>query len=861
MKKKILYTLTISFLLTFSSFAQLIEFERVIPPPPAPQLVADFIGVFSSSVAFSDVDNDGDLDVLITGQINSIHKRAKLYQNDGEGNYSEVFNMPFDGVSNSAIAFADVDGDGDQDVLITGLNPYNQKIAKLYQNDGIGNFSEVIGTPFEGVDIGSVAFSDVDGDGDQDLLLTGFNASNQRTAKLYQNDGNGNYSEVIGTSFEGVYDSSIAFSDVDGDGDQDVLITGRRTTNQRVAKLYQNDGSGNFSEVLGTPFLGVSNSSIAFSDIDGDGDQDLLITGRHSSVQRVTRLYQNDGNGIFNEVIGTPFIGVTESSIAFTDVDGDGDQDVLITGEYSSDLSIAILYENDGNGNFTEALEMPFDGVSESSIAFSDVDGDGFQDVLITGQNNSDEIISKLYINNSLGNYAEVIKPFIDTKYGSIATSDVDGDGDQDILITGFNLTYQPITKLYKNDGSGNFSEVIGTTFEGVVYSSLAFSDVDGDGDQDVLITGQNNLNQRIAKLYQNDGSGNFSEVLGTPFIGVIFSSVAFADVDGDGDQDLLITGFSNGVFSRLYLNDGIGNYAPMFGVPFIAVSYSSVAFADVDGDGDQDVLITGQTIMGEVVTRLYKNNGSGNFSVALATTIDDVYYSSVAFADVDGDGDQDLLITGIRASNQRIAKLYQNNGIGNFSEVAETPFVGIYNSSIAFSDVDNDGDQDVLISGGGLFPLTTISKLYQNDGNGNFTEVLETPFIGVWKSSLAFADFDGDGDKDILIMGENASGQGTTNVYRNQLISTVGITENSFKSSLKLYPNPTTGTFTIDMGSANKENMTILITYIQGRLVKELSFQNNQVIEISLQNEPVGMYLVEVVSGKEKAVFKLLKQ
>jgi hypothetical protein len=96
--------------------------------------------------------------------------------------------------------------------------------------------------------------------------------------------------------------------------------------------------------------------------------------------------------------------------------------------------------------------------------------------------------------------------------------------------------------------------------FEGVSAGSIAFADVDGDGDPDVLITGENNSDIPTSTLYTNDGSGNFTEVTGTPFEGVFRSSIAFADVDGDGDPDVLITGLTNSLrsISKLYTNDGM---------------------------------------------------------------------------------------------------------------------------------------------------------------------------------------------------------------------------------------------------------------------------------------------------------------
>ena len=374
------------------------------------------------------------------------------------------------------------------------------------------------------------------------------------------------FTELTPTPFPSVLLSAVAFVDVDGDSDQDVLITGIDDQNLRIAKLYTNDGSGHFTESIGTPFDGIRFGSIAFADIDGDSDQDVLITGSNNDSEEIAKLYTNDGDGNFSELIGTPFDGVQFGSIAFADVDGDSDQDVLITGSTSDFEEISKLYQNDGDGNFSELIGTPFDGVTTSSIAFADVDGDNDLDVLITGKNNDLEPIAKLYSNDGLGNYTEVIgTTLVAVSRSAIAFADIDGDGDQDVLITGEEFSPIPATQLYTNDGLGNFTEIVDFPFSfllGVQSGSVAFADIDEDGDQDVLITGSNfNGLEHVAKLFTNDGLGNFTEITGTPFIGVR-GSIAFADVDGDNDQDVLLTGFNNdseGV-AKLYINDGLVN-------------------------------------------------------------------------------------------------------------------------------------------------------------------------------------------------------------------------------------------------------------------------------------------------------------
>jgi len=353
-----------------------------------------------------------------------------------------------------------------------------------------------------------------------------------------------------GTSFEGVWYSSTAFADVDGDGDPDILITGRTGRFGDIIKLYINDGSGGFTEKAGTPFARGVEGSITFADVDGDDDPDVLITGHTGSGPcagglNFTKLYVNIEGELFIEKVGTSFTGVHGGSAAFADVDGDGDSDVLITGEVNA-KRIAELYINDGEGIFSRKVGTPFEGVHRSSIAFADVDGDDDQDVLITGNTNFiiSGKIAHLYINDGLGGFT--LKRFFEgVDFGSIAFADVNGDDDPDVLITGEDRNGNSIAHLYINDGSGGFTLQAGTPFERVRRSSIAFADVDGDGDPDVLITGDaKGRGRSIAKLYLNNGSGTFTEkTAGMPFDGVESGSVAFADVDGDGDHDVLITG------------------------------------------------------------------------------------------------------------------------------------------------------------------------------------------------------------------------------------------------------------------------------------------------------------------------------
>ncbi|WP_370478075.1 MopE-related protein [Tamlana flava] len=382
----------IALLLFFMLFSGILKAQIVFTE----NLSVPFSGIHEGGSDVADIDGDGDLDLLISGDF-----ITELYTNDGAGNFTLVVGTPFPPLSGwGDVAFADIDGDNDQDVLISGLIGLpSAAFTGLYENDGNGNFTLVAGTPFPDVYKSTIDFADVDGDNDLDVLITGSGTNNAAAyATLYLNNGAGIFTEVIGTPFTPTYQGDVEFEDVNGDGNLDVLICGLGGSSAH-SELYINDGSGNFTLVAGTPFVGVWLCSVDFADINGDGTQDLLITGADwSGGVESTKLYANDGTGTFTEVV-TPFVQVADSSVRFFDMDGDGDQDVIITGNSGSWNT--EIYSNDGSGNFFKEYCTPFAGSTGAAIALADVDNDGDEDLMIPGNWTSTGISTKLYINNS----------------------------------------------------------------------------------------------------------------------------------------------------------------------------------------------------------------------------------------------------------------------------------------------------------------------------------------------------------------------------------------------------------------------------------------------------------------------------
>lgn len=360
---------------------------------------------------------------------------------------------------------------------------------------------------------------------------------------------------------------------------------------------------------------------------------------------------------------------------------------------------------------------------------------------------------------------------FVSLIKGESVFADFDNDNDLDLLISGEGASSgpfggPPVTNLYINDGSGSFSLSSSLSIDSVHSSAIAIGDIDNDNDLDVFIAG-NDGSIYISKIYTNDGSGNFTNSSNT-IVGFIQGDAEFGDIDGDNDLDLVISGYTNsGYITYVYTNNGSGSFNQMTGTSLAGTNYASVKLLDIDNDNDLDLFIAGQT-SGSPFTNLYTNNGSGVFSLVNSTPFDGCSSGDIEVADVEGDNDIDILISGYNGSSD-FTKLYINDGSGNYSLDTNSVFKGLSNSSINFGDIDLDNDYDILISGysGSDYSRNTI--LYKNNGSGVFNVVDSMPFSPSQYFGNSIGDIDGDNDLDIYLSGtSNGSGPDVSSMYLN---------------------------------------------------------------------------------------------
>lgn len=745
------------------------NWTKIGPPPPAIQIIDELIGVSGTTHASADVDNDGDADIIISGQDAQGTLLCTLYLNNGLGAFQIEPSTPFMGVYDGAISFIDVEDDGDQDVIIAGQNSSSWS-ASLYINDGSGVFT-LASSPFEGVGYAAVSVADVDSDTDMDVLICG-QANSGVKANLYRNDGIGNFTLDIpaSTTFTGVYLGTSEFGDVDSDGDADLVLMGYGD-NGSFSGMYLNNGLGVFT-LTASNFPQLNSSDVAFSDVDDDTDMDIFLSGNDYMTGPFTHLYLNDGSGVFTLDMASTFNQTGSARLDVADANNDGFDDLVICGSVNGFGSMTNLYLNDGSGVFSVVAGTPFTGVNNGWVSFEDIDADSNLDLIVTGTG-----IAKLYRNIGNAVYESIsTSPFIGLSYGAVELADIDNDGDLDAFMNGQG-TQGFESKLYLNNGNGGYALDTVNSFIGAANAAADFADIDNDGDVDLMISGYNN--GQFVKLYVNDGSGSFNEVQNTTFPPVSSGAIQFNDVDNDGDQDVFISGFTIfvGNVGQLWLNDGTGQFT-LSSNTFEGANNGNIAFADVDGDTDDDLLVTGYGDLGRVA-HLYTNNGSGIFTL-VSSPFPGVQQGSIAFADVDGDEDLDLAIAGEVGSASYTSQLYTNDGTGAFTLVSGTPMEPTIASGLAFMDVDNDLDVD-LVTIGNSSVSGTIAKMYANDGMGMFTLITGTPFIPASYGMLAYGDVDGDIDLDLIICGSDNLGGLQSNVWRNDNCQQANVFDEQF--------------------------------------------------------------------------------
>jgi len=716
-----------------------------------------------------DIDNDNDLDLLISGKVNKspFTIKTRLYTNNN-GYFTRV-STPFFHAWASSITCVDYDNDGDLDVFITGNQSADlyDPLTKLYRNnrreEGLSlSFTDVTDQQFPDVCFGSAAWADYDEDGDQDLLLSGALDATNYIMRLYENEG-GTFDPVELTE-PGIMQGKVCWGDCDNDGDLDILYSGKQYRDNVLIYpkygIYLNNGDNDFSHMeLPSSFIagkGIA-GDIWWIDYNNDGFLDIAACGYDSTLQKHSVVLENQNMNFTLANLSLPNL---TGGMGWGDYNKDGKLDVCVTGIDSAGNRKTILMKN----NTLESNQPP----EKPGIAAVGYD---YNSISLTWNEPADDHTPSQSLSYNIKvsespEGSEVVAPHSHLDDGLrkiVALGNVSGNTSYKIdNLTEGRLYYFSVQAVDGAYAGSEFTRNTGITVLSDDFmeehhtlppasARLASADNDKDGKMDLLMSGEIEGPEYITSIYNRQNDRDFVKI-NDDLPAVNNNSIQWEDFDGDSDPDVLLSGFNiygaEAYLTNIFYNQGESYVASGFQLQ--GVSDGDARWSDYDIDGDLDVLIMGGPGYN---TKLFENRDSLFQEVDMEFT--EFTMGSIAWGDYDSDGDDDLLIIGsIRESPYCAAKIYRND-LSTFSEL-DVELVNVKFGRGLWGDYDMDGDLDILLCG--LAGNEAVTYIYKYDNiEGEFTKTADA-ITGLWDGAIQWVDLDNDGDLDIIGNGKTGT-------------------------------------------------------------------------------------------------------
>ncbi len=689
-----------------------------------------------SNGVVADVDGDGDDDLILAD-------RDVYWLEQGSQGGIAAAHVILPGRAGIALIAEDMDGDGDMDLLFGRTETPGVRTIEWIENRSGGRFAEtpeVLDTLF-GNEFITVDRLDADQDGRMDVLIYTAGGS---TLDWYRNEGSGVFSSRAPLVPIPVPNARMGQSfDLGLDGDLDFLFP----TSGNGIWIVENLGALSFAPPTPLDVAVAIVQTAAFEDLDGDGQRDLLILhgdlnifGQFSTLSvylgqgagslgpRQELYYANDP---FEQDLGTPRLA---------DLDGDGDMDLAFTGSSKN----VLVMENQGAGAFSAPVPVPLTVGSEYRLLdLGELDGQPGVDAFVLRES-SDEIVQVL--GGAPGPTFDVASDVLkwDSRDG-FQMGDIDGDGDVDVVFG------DRTQRLGINDGLGHLESVDLPAAVGF-NTDVSLADLDDDGDLDLLV-----LNfSGDARWFDNLGALVFGPSQSLDISALNLDQLRGIDVDGDGMVDIVSTN-DNFAWSR---NLGAGMFAPfaLLGMDF--GDTEEAEFTDLDGDGDVDALTVERTST-NLVLRVGLNQtpvgGPADFQTSVVSSYPGFFPMDLSAGDLDGDGDPDVLMSFPRDATQPGISWFENDGLGQLSAPVTLLQDCQKCNSIQLVDVDADGDVDIFgVQSGSVGPLGTEGGSFWFENSGGPSSLTPRRIVGAQTliERVVLPDLDLDGDVDLIFAG-----------------------------------------------------------------------------------------------------------
>jgi hypothetical protein len=500
-----------------------------------------------------------------------------------------------------------------------------------------------------------------------------------------------------------------------------------------------------FQEGLALPTT-YSSDSVAVGDFNNDGIPDMVVSLQSDTIA----VFLGKGNGTFR----SPIISNANDEGPFTnavvaDFNGDGNLDLAALGT----LGTCIFFGN-GDGTlqspvcYTVSVTFPF-------LAIGDFNGDGKPDLAVSGT--GDNGIVEIFLNKGNGTFGAGVNYNVAGSPNSLIAGDFNGDGKLDLAVA---CGFDQVISILIGNGDGTFKNAVNYPASGIPVAIDA-GDFNNDGKLDLVFTYLTTQSEGVDVLLGN-GDGTFGSPISTvgPYEG---SSIAVADLNGDGKADLVVTGQSISVgtesaFSTVtvLLGTGTGTFKPANSPSYDAWNAGGVALGDFNGDHKVDLAIADifqQNNVPNLVT-VFLGNGDGTFKAAPDSNTDQTGYfgaSTMVLGDFNGDGKLDAAI-GMSSNvnfNSPGLVFALGNGDGTFSTSLTAYPLTSLPTALAKGSFTKDKPLDLaVLTGDGSASNLTV---FLNNGGANFTQG-HTYAVGNVATQVVVADFNGDQKADLAV-------------------------------------------------------------------------------------------------------------
>jgi len=475
-----------------------------------------------SAIAAADLNGDGNIDIVIDDINNNIADAIAILFGNGDGTFQPKVGYRTGGIGTGAkpgIAIADFNGDGKSDFAINNVIG-NSVSVFAGAGDGTFPYNEAWGTgsgPFY------MAVGDFNGDGKKDIVAV--NIADNTISVLLGNGDNTFQARPDSDWFAGPIPSA---ADLNGDGKVDLIVSGG--VYNRLSILLGN-GDGTFKPRTD---LDPGGGPTLIGDFNRDGKPDFanLIGCDSSCSSSFVLVYLGNGDGTFKPHVDYP-VPFTPNSLASADFNSDGNPDLVVS--YSSNPPVhglTILLGN-GDGTFRTSADLTNEG--GGSIVAADFNGDGKADVAVAWNNSFDVLLG-----NGDGTFQAPVNYLAAHGVGAFAIGDINGDNKVDLVIAatpGFGVT---TGSIYLGNGDGTFQPPMDYAPGTSVVWALAVGDFDGDQHADIAVA---DGASSYVYIVRGNGDGTFNPP-SRYITGGSSEGLAIADFNGDGKPDLAAPNF-----------------------------------------------------------------------------------------------------------------------------------------------------------------------------------------------------------------------------------------------------------------------------------------------------------------------------